>query len=59
MSTYCKLVSAAGVISGTMSITKLELYFEIDEENEDNKKLGAKVCQILYKIACNQLNAVK
>ena len=44
LSTQCKLVSPGAVVSGTMSITKAELYFEMDEEDPDNKKLDPKVC---------------
>ena len=38
LSTACKLVSPGAVVSGTLSITKTELYFEMDEE--ENKDLG-------------------
>ncbi|ELT95909.1 hypothetical protein CAPTEDRAFT_213205 [Capitella teleta] len=45
VSTACKLISAGAVIKGTMSITKSELYFEMDEEDEENKLIDAKVRQ--------------
>ena len=38
LSTACKLISPGAVVSGTLSITKTELYFEVDEE--ENKDLG-------------------
>ncbi|XP_062619252.1 LOW QUALITY PROTEIN: neurobeachin-like, partial [Saccostrea cucullata] len=43
MSTSCKLIAPGAAINGTMSITKTEMYFEMDEENEENKKLDPKV----------------
>jgi hypothetical protein len=43
VSTSCKLISAGAVIKGTMSITKAELYFEMDEDDEENKGVDAKV----------------
>ncbi|XP_052674845.1 neurobeachin-like isoform X3 [Crassostrea angulata] len=43
LSTSCKLIAPGAAINGTMSITKTEMYFEMDEENEENKKLDAQV----------------
>ncbi|XP_062597787.1 neurobeachin-like isoform X2 [Saccostrea cucullata] len=43
MSTSCKLIAPGAAINGIMSITKTEMYFEMDEENEENKKLDPKV----------------
>ncbi len=43
VSTPAKLVSPGYVINGTMSVTKSELYFEMDDEDEANKKIGSKV----------------
>lgn len=43
LSTPCKLIAPGVAIAGTMAITKAELYFEIDEENEENKKIDPKV----------------
>ena len=41
LSTQCKLVAPGAVVSGTLSITKTELYFEIDEEDRENKNMEA------------------
>ncbi|CAG2207946.1 NBEA [Mytilus edulis] len=43
LSTPCKLIAPGVAIAGTMAITKSELYFEIDEDNEENKKHDPKV----------------
>ncbi|XP_048774132.2 neurobeachin-like isoform X3 [Ostrea edulis] len=43
VSTSCKLIAPGAAISGTMSVTKTEMYFEMDEESEDNKKLDPQV----------------
>lgn len=43
LSTTCKLIAPGAAISGTMSITKSEMYFEMDEENEENKRLDSQV----------------
>ncbi|CAD5116250.1 DgyrCDS5159 [Dimorphilus gyrociliatus] len=45
LSTKCKLLSLGYGIVGTMSITKSELYFEIDDDHPDNKNLDQKVLQ--------------
>ena len=44
LSTQCKLIAPGAVVNGTMSITKSELYFEMDEDDPENKKLSQKVC---------------
>ena len=43
VSTPAKLVSPGYVINGTMSVTKSELYFEMDDDEEENKKIDPKV----------------
>ena len=43
ISTSAKLVSPGYVINGTMSVTKSELYFEMDDDDEENKKIDPKV----------------
>ena len=43
LSTACKLVAPGVAINGLMSITKTDMYFEMDEEDEDNKKIDPKV----------------
>ena len=43
VSTACKLVSPGTVVNGTMSITKSELYFEMDEDDPENRKISAEV----------------
>ena len=43
VSTPAKLVSPGYVINGTMSVTKSELYFEMDDDDEENKKIDPKV----------------
>lgn len=35
-----------------MSITKTEMYFEMDEENEENKKLDAQVLTLCLCLTC-------
>lgn len=44
LSTSCKLISMGLAIAGIMSITKTDLYFEMDEEDKDNKKISPQVC---------------
>ena len=41
--TKCRLVSSAGTINGTLSVTKNELYFEMDDDDEENKKMPQSV----------------
>lgn len=43
LSTPCKLVSPGAVVHGTMSITKSELYFEMDEDDTENKTVDPEV----------------
>ncbi|XP_035827819.1 neurobeachin [Aplysia californica] len=43
LSTPCKLIAPGAAVNGTMSITKNELYFEMDDEDSDNKLLDPKV----------------
>ncbi|XP_013420037.2 neurobeachin [Lingula anatina] len=45
LTTPSKLVAPGVVINGTMSITKSELYFELDEEDASNKKIDQKLLQ--------------
>ncbi len=45
VSTPAKLVSPGYVINGTMSVTKSELYFEMDDEDDDNKLIDSKVSE--------------
>ncbi len=42
--TKCKLVCSVCVVSGTLSITTNELYFEVDENDASFKKLDPSVC---------------
>ncbi|KAL3880049.1 hypothetical protein ACJMK2_032321, partial [Sinanodonta woodiana] len=41
LSTRCKLINPGVVINGMLSITKTDLYFEIDEEDEENNKIDS------------------
>ena len=43
LSTPCKLIAPGVAINGLMSITKTDMYFEMDEEDEGNKKIDPKV----------------
>ncbi|XP_021348367.1 neurobeachin-like isoform X1 [Mizuhopecten yessoensis] len=43
LSTTCKLIAPGVMVNGTMAITKTEMYFEMDEDNEENKKMDPKV----------------
>ncbi|XP_059162921.1 neurobeachin-like isoform X4 [Physella acuta] len=43
LSTPCKLIAPGVAVNGTMSITKNELYFEMDDEDSQNKKMDIKV----------------
>lgn len=52
LSTSCKLIAPGAAINGTMSITKTEMYFEMDEENEENKKLDAQVLTLCLCLTC-------
>ena len=44
LSTPCKLIAPGVAVNGIMSITKAELYFEMDEDDPENKKTCQKVC---------------
>ena len=48
LSTPGKLISSGAVVNGTLSITKTELYFEMDEDDEENKKIEANVSSKTY-----------
>ncbi|XP_048243612.1 neurobeachin-like isoform X2 [Haliotis rufescens] len=43
LSTPCKLVAPGVAVAGTVSITKSELYFEMDEDEAENKTIDQKV----------------
>lgn len=43
MSTKAKLIAPGIVVPGIMSITSSELYFEVDEEDFEFKKLDSEV----------------
>ncbi|XP_055893443.1 neurobeachin-like isoform X6 [Biomphalaria glabrata] len=43
LSTPCKLIAPGVTVSGTMSVTKNELYFEMDDDDPQNKKIDLKV----------------
>lgn len=43
MSTKAKLIAPGVVTPGIMSITSAELYFEVDEEDGEFKKIDAEV----------------
>lgn len=43
LSTACQLISPGACVCGTLSITKTELYFEMDEDDNRNKKIDPKV----------------
>ena len=43
LSTTCKLIAPGVAINGLMSITKTDMYFEMDEEDDENKKIDPKV----------------
>lgn len=59
MSTPCKLIAPGVAVNGTMSITKNELYFEMDEEDPQNKKTDSKVglVKCCLSAACLFMNA--
>ncbi|CAL1540734.1 unnamed protein product, partial [Lymnaea stagnalis] len=42
LSTPCKLIAPGVAVNGTMSITKNELYFEMDDDDAPNKKMDSK-----------------
>jgi len=43
LSTPCKLIAYGLPVEGTLSITKYEVLYEWDDENEENKKIDPKV----------------
>ena len=43
MSTTCKLIAPGVAINGIMSITKTDLYYEMDEDDPENKKIDQEV----------------
>lgn len=43
MSTACKLIAPGVAINGLMSITKTDMYYEMDEEDPENKKIDTQV----------------
>ena len=50
MSTKGKLIAPGIVAPGMISITSSELYFEVDEEDDEFKRLDSEVC------TCNNLD---
>ena len=48
LSVQCKLVAAGAVVAGTMSITRSEVYFEMDDDEANNKKLEPQVSLLSY-----------
>jgi len=50
LSTSCQLISPGASVCGTISITKTELYFEMDEDDPRNKKIDPKVCSCQPKV---------
>ena len=50
LSVQCKLVAAGAVVAGTMSITRSEVYFEMDDDNVNNKALEPQVSGLLYQV---------
>ena len=48
ISTSAVLVSPGLAVKGTMSITASEVYFEVDEDNADYKKLEPQVRRFIY-----------
>lgn len=44
MSTKGKLIAPGIVAPGMISITSSELYFEVDEEDDEFKRLDTEVC---------------
>jgi len=49
ISTRASLISAGVVAPGIVSITSAELYFEVDEDDPEFKKLDPEVSAWLYK----------
>ena len=47
LSTACNLIAYGIPIAGTLSITKYEIFFEWDDENEQNKKIDHKVSSVI------------
>lgn len=45
LSTPAQLVAPSVVVKGTLSVTSSELYFEVDEEDPNFKKIDPKVRQ--------------
>lgn len=43
LSTPAQLVAPSAVLKGTLSVTSSELYFEVDEEDPNFKKIDPKV----------------
>ena len=43
VTTKCQLVSPGGAINGTLSVTQNELYFEMDDDDEENRKIPQSV----------------
>ena len=57
LSTMCRLIAPGVSVKGTMSITKSELYFEMDDEDAENRKTDPNVSPfliylLLYKWSC-------
>ncbi|KAI8797903.1 hypothetical protein BgiBS90_000206, partial [Biomphalaria glabrata] len=51
LSTPCKLIAPGVTVSGTMSVTKNELYFEMDDDDPQNKKIDLKyICIYVFEI---------
>lgn len=52
LTTPCKLIAPGVAVKGSLSITKSEIYFEMDEEDPENRKIEPKVGSM--SVACSQ-----
>ncbi|GBM24398.1 Neurobeachin [Araneus ventricosus] len=53
-STKCRLVAPGVVVPGMLSITQAEMFFEVDEDDPEYKKMDPEVGKIIFSIKLSQ-----
>ena len=53
ISTTCKLIAPGVAINGLMSITKTDMYYEMDEDDAENKTIDTQVSHVTVLYKCS------
>lgn len=49
-STKCRLIAPGVVVPGMLSITQAEMFFEVDEDDAEYKKMDPEVSESYFKL---------